>query len=154
MSVLPDSELLSRIKNFDHMNEIIRDFFLCLSCCNSVVISVEQKNKNLKDVPQTPTGTRTPIDVFVSTVSRIGNSLSRSVQKRSKFKNSKFDRKSSGSSDNQFSEKYTKSNGSLAKVAEIHENAAFDSSPTKPVNSANGFDFSIPTPDMDVNLNR
>ena len=68
------------------------------------------------------------------------------MQKRSKFK---FERKSSGSGDAQYRETYSKSNGSLPKVAEIHENAAFDSSPTKPVAGENEVTFAIPEPDSD-----
>merc|ERR1712130_13656 len=48
--VLPD-EQLSRVmrRPFGGTNGIVRDFFLCLSCCNTVVISVEQRGKNVKN---------------------------------------------------------------------------------------------------------
>ena len=81
--VLPDQDLVDNITKFEETEDIIRDFFLCLSTCNNVVISIEQREKKLKNLPKTPTGSKTPIDIFVNTMNKFTTSIKTSVMKKS-----------------------------------------------------------------------
>ena len=100
---------------------------MCLSVCNSVVISVEQRRKGVKNLPQTPTGTRTPIDLIFNTMSRIGATIRTSVQRRSKKPEKAQKPHINGING------HARANGNHAmQIEEIHENSAFEISPTKP----------------------
>ena len=136
--VLPDEDLLRVLTSFDTTDEKVRDFFLCLSCCNSVVISVEQRRKGVRNVPQTPTGTRTPIDLIVNTMSKISASIRTSVQRRSKKPEKPVTIVST------FKVNHSRSNGKILTIPdgaavspEIYENIAYDTSPIKPIEKPN-----------------
>lgn len=95
-NVFPDPELRLKLRSFSETDIEIRNFFLCLACCNSVVLTMEQRGKKIKDAPETPKS-RTPLDSFRESFSTLGRKL-KSVPKKMKIKKkSKSSQKSSDS---------------------------------------------------------
>lgn len=83
-TVVPDPELLTQLKSFEETDPTVRDFFLCLSCCNTVVLTMEQRMKRLKDVPETP-GSRTPLGTVRHSFSTLGRKVKKGALRIRRF---------------------------------------------------------------------
>ena len=118
--MLPDFAAERLITKYsENSSNPVNQFLLCLACCNTVIISVEQQTKSVKNPPPQTPGNGSNGTPAQTPIGKMGSSILRG------FKNFKSLTKIGSSSQRSSAKQIAQSNG--------HSNAGFDASPPKHV---------------------
>ena len=100
--VIPDPTAEAQITEFHSEESKINDFLLCLACCNTVIVSVEQQSKNVKNPPAaTPNSDSKSISRISSSIIRGMKSFKKPLKKLKLSKKTfEFNQNSNQDSDN------------------------------------------------------